>query len=390
MKTIGEFSSTEVAKKSASVCAQDSRLFLRRAYSQLVAVLITIVACLILLEIGLRISGRYQMGNMEGYFEKGSISYVVKKNVKKEVFWPTMSFTVCTSELGFRVPKPGPQHIGERPYYAVLGASDAFGNGLNYENTFVGILAEKMKQHDIDVVNMAVAGHHLLEQAAMFKDFAAAHVTNPPAAVVIVFNPLLIGGYDDIHQNVIVRRGDLFESDNWRIPLLRKALANTSAMYCFFRDTIRRIQYRQFQKEDVSLSFYVERFSSTHRIRHPEKTADFLKNLKELEQFIRSLNATPIYVYCPPAGVFQVNDLAAKGKLDPSLVDTEFFVEIVRTHSRAAGVKFIDLNPPVQERFNKGEKLNFDADGHYNGPTSEVVGKYLYEALKPEPRDDRP
>jgi hypothetical protein len=373
--------STHVGPEQASLGIPDQRN--RRLLAQAVVMFVTILACLAMLEVGLRMTHRYPMGNTEGYFAQGGISYLLKKNITKDVFWPSMSFTVHTSDLGFRSPKPGPQHIGEQPYYAVLGASDAFGNGLDYEKTFVGIFAERLKQHNIDVVNLAVAGHHLQEQAALFKSLTAS-VINPPQAVVIVFNPLLIGGYDDNHPNVVVRRGDLFEGDNWRMALTRKLLANTSASYCFFRDGIRRTQQKFFGREDFSLSFYVERFSSTHRIRQPEKTADFLKNLREFEQFIRSLNGTPICVYCPPAGVFQVNDLAAKGKLDPRLIDTEFFVDIVRTHCKAEGVKFVDLTPPVQERFNKGEKLNFDADGHYNGPTSRVVGEYLYGALQPE------
>ncbi len=372
-----------IPENGSTVRSSGSLQTIRRGLSKIGVVLVTLLFCIITLEVGLRATGRYHMGNLEGYFEQGGISYVLKKSVTKEVFWPTLKFSVHTSDLGFRSPKPGPQSIGGRPYYVILGASDAFGNGLDYEQTFVGIVAEKLKDHNIDVVNLAVAGHHLQEQAALFKSFTAS-VTNPPQAVIIVFNPLLIGGYDDNHPDVVVRRGDLFEGSNWRIPLLRKFLANTSAGYCFLRDGIRNTQRRYFKGEDAPLSFYVERFSSSHRIHKPEKTADFLKNLQELEQFVRSLNATPIGVYCPPAGVFHVNDLAAKGKLDPSLIDTEFFVEVVRKHCQVEGIKFIDLNPPVQERFSKGEKLNFDSDGHYNGPTSLVVGEYLYDALKPD------
>jgi hypothetical protein len=131
------------------------------------------------------------------------------------------------------------------------------------------------------------------------------------------------------------------------------------------------------------LSFYVQRFSSKHPIRQPEKTQDFLKHLKDLTDLIRSVNATPICVYCPPAGQIDLNDMVAKGKLESGLIDTQFFVDIVRQHCDAEGIRFINLEPPVQERYNKGEKLNFDADGHYNGPTSQMVGEYLYKVLAP-------
>ena len=346
-------------------------------------VVATLVVSLAMLEVGLRIIGRYPMSGSEGYHEKGGISYVLKKNVSKKVVWPTMSFTVHTSDLGIRSKQPGPRPFGTRPYYAVLGASDAFGNGLDYEKTFIGIFAEKMTSHNIEVLNFAVAGHHLLEQAALFKQFAAS-ASNPPKAVIVVFNPNFIGGYDDIHSNVTVRWGDLYPKDNWRIALIRKILSNSSTVYCFFRDGIRGAQQKFIGREDVALSFWIERFSSRHRIREAGKAEDFLAELEKLEQYIRSLSAQPIFVYCPPAGGFTLNDLASKGKIDSTLFDTKFFTDLIETHCKVAGVRFVNLEPPVQERFNKGGKLNFDADGHFNGPTSQIVGDYLYEVLRPD------
>jgi hypothetical protein len=356
---------------------------IRRMVNKGAVVVGTLVACVVLLEVGLRAIGRYQVDNTQGYFEQGGISFVLKKNVNKRVVWPTMSFTVCTSDEGFRAIKPGPAGVGQRPYYVVLGASDAFGNGLDYPETFVGILADKLNRHGIDVVNLAIAGHHLQEQTALFRTFVQSK-SRPPEAVLIVYNPLFIGGYDDNHPNVIVRRGDLFDKDNWKIALLRKTLGNTSAAYCYFRDGVRHFQQRFLAREDVSLSFYLERFSKDHRIHNPAKAEDFLKYVKELEQFIRSLGAKPISIYCPPSGIFMVNDLVAKGKLDAELIDTKIFPDLIASHCQADGVDFIDLTPPVQARFDKGEKLNFDLDGHFNGPTSRIVGDYLYEALRPD------
>ena len=75
--------------------------------------------------------------------------------------------------------------------------------------------------------------------------------------------------------------------------------------------------------------------------------------------------------------------MVAKGQLEAGLIDTQFFVDIVRRHCDAEGIRFVNLESPVQERYNRGEKLNFDADGHYNGPTSRMVGEYLYNVLVP-------
>jgi len=354
----------------------------RSLTARLLVVFVTLLCCLITLEVGLRAVGRYRMSGVSGYLEAGGPSYVLKKNVSRTVFWPGFSWNVHTCDLGFRARRPGPRNLDGKPYFAVLGSSDSFGNGLDYENTFIGVLDERMDAKGIEVVNMSIAGHHLQEQAALFKQFARS-TTNHPTTVLIFFNPNFIGGYDDNHTNVVVRRGELFPKERWRMAMAKMIIANSSASYCFFKDGIRRLQQKYVGREDFSLSFYVQRFSSKHPIHQPERTQDFLNNLKDLTDFIRSLNATPICVYCPPAGQIDLNNMVAKGQLEAGLIDTQFFVDIVRRHCDAEGIRFVNLESPVQERYNRGEKLNFDADGHYNGPTSRMVGEYLYNVLMP-------
>lgn len=345
-------------------------------------VLGTLFVCVLILEIGLRMIGRYKMGAVDGFLAPGGVSYVLQTNVTKTIIWPTLTFDVYTSDLGYRAAQPGPHEFGDKPYYAVLGSSEVFGNGLDYEDTFVGAFAQKMASNGIDVVNLAVPGHHLLEQVAVFKQFAAA-AKPAPKVVIVVLNPLLMGGYDDIHSNTTVRRGELFDKNQWRMALAKMIVANSSAAYCFFRDGVRSAQARYVGQRDYALTFYIERYSTKHRIREPGKTEDFLKELKDLERRIRDLNATPICVYAPAVGGFLLNDLKAKGKLDGSLFDTAFFADLARKHCEAEGIQFIDLEPLLQQRYDRGEKLNFDGDAHFNGPTSAAIGELLYEAIKP-------
>jgi len=369
------------AKPLGNTAANAKRGFLRTGV-QAVLVLCVIMGCLAMLESGLRLTGRYKMSGIEGYLAPGGISFGLKKNASKTVYWRTRSFAVHISDLGFRAPKTGP-HLTGKPYYAVLGASDVFGNGLDYEQTFVGVLAEKLAPHQVEVLNIGIGGHHLLEQSAMFEQYTKS-ATQAPAMVIIVLQPLFIGGYDDIHQGTTVRRGELFPEKNWRLPLAKMILANSSASFCFFRDAIRNIQARYSSRGDTSVSFYVQRYSTKHPIRSPEKSGDFLEKLEDLEAYIRSLGAVPVCVYCPPAGGFQLNDLVAKGELASDLVDSRFFADLVRMHCESKGVKFINVEPLLQQRYDRGEQLNLDGDGHFNEPTSRLVGEYLYEQLKPD------
>ena len=348
-------------------------------------VLGTLIVCLAILEIGLRATGRFQSGWITGYEAPRGVSYGLKENVSRRISWPSFSFYVYTDNLGFRSTRPGPRSLGEKPYDAVLGASEVFGNGLDYEQTFVGVFGEKMQQGGVEVLNMAVPGHHLLEQISIFEEYAAS-AEHQPGVVLICLNPLLIGGYDDIHKEATVKMGYLVEKDRWRIALAKVILSSQSAIYCFFRDSIRNIQSKYFTRNDLDLSFYLSRYSTHHPIRERERTEDFLKHLTKLEDHIRKLGATPVCVYIPTVGGFLLNHLKAKGQLTGEEFDTSFFPELIRQHCQSEDIRFIDVEPLLQSMYDKGEKLNFDGDAHFNGPTSRVIGEYLYESLKPAAR----
>lgn len=349
--------------------------------AQLAVILGTLAVCLLMLEVGLRVTKRFQSDGFIGYHVSRGVSYGLQANAAKRISWPTFSFTVYTDDQGFRFKHAGPRVLGGHPYWAVLGSSEVFGNGLDYDQTFVGVFGDKMARDGIDIVNMSVPGQHLLEQVALFKSYAVSAYPMPKV-VVICFNPLFIGGYDNIHEDVTVKMGYLVEKKSWKIALTKVFLSDLSATYCFLRDSIRHTQLRYFSRKDFDISFYEKTYSKRHSIRTTRRTEDFLKNLKEFEGFIRGLGATPVCVYSPAVGGFHLNELIAKGQLDGEQFETAFFPNLIQQHCRSEGIQFINLESPLQVLYDKGEKLNFDLDAHFNGPTSRFLGEYLYDAIK--------
>jgi hypothetical protein len=290
-----------------------------------------------------------------------------------------MSFTVYTSPEGLRVPKPGSVNV-DRPYYAALGASDVFGNGLDYEQTFVGVLADKLAQHKIGIVNMAVAGHHFIEQDIRFREFTKT-AKRPPSAVLLFLNPLVIGGYDDIHRDSFVIRGQIWERAEWKRAFVTGWLSEKSAAIRYFRDFYRKVQGKYLGKNDFSLDFYLQRYSSKHRLHDPKIKEDFLNKLKDFERYARSLNAEPICIYLPPVGGMYLGKLIEQGKVDAADVNVSFWNDLVREHCQAEGVRYINVEPLLQEKYDRGEKLNFDLDAHYNANASKALGDFLYDQL---------
>jgi hypothetical protein len=351
-------------------------------------VVATLLLCLSALEVSLRVLDRYPTGSMEGHLRQAAVGYRLRTNCTRVVQWPTMHFTVYTDDHGFRFKKPGPRVIGARPYYAALGSSEVFANGLDYEQSFIGVLADHLEPRGLDMVNMGIPGQAFMEQSLQFQEFTRSSGALPKK-VLIFLNPILIGEYDNMHENVVVRRGELFLKDHWRLPLLKLILSRSSTAYCFFRDTIRNSQVRYLPAKDVSASYYIEKYSTDLPIHRPEKTADFLKRLKELEDYVRSLNATPVCIYNPTVGGFLLDKLKAEGKIDGRLFDTQFFSRLAQKHCEEEGIQFINVEPFLQKKYDKGEKLNFDLDSHFNAATSRAVGDFIYQALEPDAKDHK-
>jgi hypothetical protein len=344
-------------------------------------VLLTVLFCLGTLEAGLRIRAGYGSFRIDGYYEPDEGTYRLKKNASQTVRWPTTTFSVHTCDLGFRNSQPGPRHFGQRPYVAVLGASEVFGDGLNYEQSFIGVFAEHMKRRSFDVVNLAVGGHSLDEQARLFGEFSRSGQP-APAEVLIVLNPLLMQEYDKDHREVTVHRGHLFGRD-WKMAYAKVILQKVSLTYTFLRDRFRNIQQKYFNRADYAAGYYEKMYSKQNPLHAPARREDFLRHLRNLEDDIVRLKATPVCVYCPTPGGFMLAKLKAQGQVNPQEVDTDFFRQLAKSHCLERGVRFVDLEPPLQKLFDKGEKLNIDLDSHFNAATSRVVGDALFAALDP-------
>ncbi len=123
------------------------------------AIVWTVLACLAGLEIGLRAVGRSPTNMAEGIADQYGDSFRLKKNITKTVKLPAFSYTVHTNEYGFRDASVGPKGLMGKPFDVFLGASDVFGNGVDFEDSFVGVFAQEASKRGIGVLNLAVGGH---------------------------------------------------------------------------------------------------------------------------------------------------------------------------------------------------------------------------------------
>jgi hypothetical protein len=349
----------------------------------LLLVLPTIVLCLALLEVGLRWKGRGPSNVTDDIFEPYRQAYRLKPNQTKVSHTPSFTCTIHTNALGFRDRAPGPRALA-LPYIAWMGDSATFANGVDYEESFVGRFGALSERRGIEVVNLAVGGHHLGEQEDLLQDFIAS-VPRKPDRIVFVFTPQLIALFEKRHEDLVLHGGYLFPRDRWIGPYAIVLLNNASSAYGFLRDGIRRVQAKLFPSGAKAAAEMLAMYARSFPAESEEVTRRFEDRVAGLDAQIRAAGVTPVHVYLPTTADLRAGELLALTSARAEDYDFEHYRDALARASLRAGVQLVDLTAVLKAEHAKGAPLGFAQDMHYNAAAQAVIAQALHdEILSPE------
>jgi hypothetical protein len=376
---LGPEGSSVIARAWALAAAMAGRLR-ATARPALLFVLPTLLACVALLEVGLRLQGVVPSNSTDGIFEKHRTTYRLRSSSTKLARTPSYACTIHSSSLGLRDAAPGGRAIGGAPYTAFLGDSITFGNGVEYGDSFVGVFAQAAERQGHEVVNLAIGGHHLADQEVLLADFLSA-VPRAPARVVVIFTVTFLTLFEADSSELIVKDGYLFDEHHWVLPYLTVKLGDASAAYGFFRDGIRKAQGRASLSSRKDAFGYLRDFSSATPWTSPELVARLESRLSMLDGRIRTTGATPVYVYMPSAPDLGAHESLAAAGVSADGYDFGRFHAILAGHAARSGIRIVDLRPTLERLHATGEPVSFMQDPHYNVAANWVIGQALAAAL---------
>lgn len=342
-------------------------------------VLPTLLACLVILEIGLRLQGRLPSNVTDGMFEPHGDAYRLRPNQRKVSRTPSYVSTIYTNALGFRDRATGPRRL-DRPYLAWVGDSATFANGVEYEESFVGRFGQAAEPRGLEVVNLAVGGHHLAEQEEQLRDFLAA-APRPPERVVVVLTPQLLDLFEQRHHDLVFKSGYGFPKDAWVVPYLVVLAGNASSAYCFFRDGIRQVQGRLWPKGPEVAAEMLGMYLRAAPAASPQVAARLEARLTALDERIRAAGSTPVHVYLPTTADLRLGELVALTGRRADDYDFDRFRDLLRRQAAGAGVALVDLDDVLRAEYAKGRPLGFARDMHYNAAANAVIGAALVDRL---------
>ena len=344
-------------------------------------VLPTLLVCIGLLEVGLRLSGRRPSNTTEGIFAPHGSAYRLRRNLDKVSRTPSFTTTIITNDMGFRDRAPGKRELGAVPYIAWVGDSITFANGVDYDQSFVGVFDELAAQRGVESANLAVGGHRFSDEEETLYEFLEA-VPVKPTWVIIVFTAMGITTFEQRYDDIMVKDGYLFPTKRWWIPYVTVTLGNTSSAYCFFRDGVRGVQARLRSGNPKSgLEILGDLFAKRGPWGRAEVPARFEARLAHLDERIRHFKAEPIYVYLPSGVDLRAKEFLALPGHDPADYDFEIFLRLLQHHAERAGVHVVNLLPLLQAHHDAGERLTFALDPHYDVAANRIIGMALRDTL---------
>jgi hypothetical protein len=351
-------------------------------FEKITVIMITLFFCVLLFEIGLRISGNKSSNVSQGEYAQHENTYRLEKNYNKVYNWSSGIFTVCTNSFGMRDKQTGKINVDENPYIVFLGASQVFGMGVDYEDSFVGILADYVSNKGIEIRNLAVGGHYFIEQEELLKDFIA-KVSRKPSLIIFSVNPASLRGFDHKHTNILVKSGYLFNRESWKIAYLKLTLQNNLSIYVFLRDVLWKLDsvWPILNIENKWLPNHLKLYLKDSRLNDQEEMKKLKDHLNRFENYCDQIGVKLIYLYVPLIDSFRMEKLLERFGEDSRNYDSSMYERIIKDYCKEHQRILLNPKPILKKHFDQGEKLRFDIDAHYNHFGNCVVGDYLIEKV---------
>ena len=320
--------------------------------------------------------------DLQGLYVSFGESYRLGAMVDTEAFWAVGRVTVHTDELGLRSDKD--RRYGAKPQDAVdvllLGDSQGFGNGVNFEDSLAGSLAILAAQDGKRVANASVGGHSLTTQLNLLRSLMDEHGLRPANLVVLV-TPVMLADCDRPNKAVVGSDGRLYGGQP-TIPVRMRLWVKTHLVtYSRLRDALRDsgIGANPARSSRAAYEFYrADRDSS----KTEEKLHSCLKALVD-EASTRRQKVHVVYLPSIVEADFEPMQRAAADEgviLQPDL-PFNLYGNVVRK----LGLTPVDLRQTFHQVREQGKMLNVLGDFHYSAALSKALSKNLWGALDLRP-----
>jgi hypothetical protein len=327
-------------------------------------------------EIAFRLAGDRVVNDGFGLFMPfGDRSYKMAPNAVSDFNLIQGRSVVYTNSLGLRCGAQGRTWIPGPTDLLIIGDSQSFGWGLNFESTMIGQLAAIAGRDGLSVQNAAIGGQYLSNEFELLQWLYAQGVR--PKRIAVLLTPYLIATAGSYNRAAVGSDGRLYDSvaQARRIGGLTTWLKMHVVVYPRLRAAALAALPTSKAKEDP---FALKIFRR-------DKTVEFLsKTLADVDRIRAWAAERGIGVtlgYAPLAAEYEFAPIAQAARDRKIAIDKDVPASVAAEVATRLNAKFVDLRPAIAGESAAGHKLTLTGDPHYNEKTSAIVAKALYAGL---------
>jgi hypothetical protein len=318
----------------------------------------------------------FDLGGLYVPFQKGN--YKLAPEVQTSARFASGPLAVYTDAFGLRCDKS--KHFAADRWQPInillIGDSQGFGNGVNFEETIAGSMAALAAERGYHIANASVGGHSLASQLQLARwlvEDQGLQVQN----FVLLLTPAIIHSPDKLNEAVVGADGRLYAESTTGVRFRGWAKRNL-VVYSRLRDAVRNLGIGADPTKNSStvLSFY-------DAARQQEMTQELLAIVEEFKGFAAAHGAGVQIVYVPltiEATFESVRQTAAKQNLS---IDPDVPYRVAASVAMHLHIPLHDLRPVLQQAHSDGQALIVKGDFHYSPSLSLACGAKLWGELAP-------
>lgn len=341
------------------------------------AVLAGLVLSIPCIEIALRLLGQHTTSNLIGLYQPFGRSggYKLSPNFRGDTDQLVGRFSVFTNGLGLR---GGKDDVGRSASAGdedilVLGDSQAYGDGLDYENSLAGQLASLARQRGMVVGNAGVGGHYLENQFELTQWLYDQGVR--PKHIIVLLDPYLIATAGIYNTAFVGSDGVLYEKESASRHHLTYWLKRHTVIYARVRNAIAKLHPAD--KTDLTPAA-VKFYSTAEEAKYREQTLRFLARLSA---WCAERHISTMLVYAPGVVEFKFDPLVQTGRSAGVEVDRDLPYRIANSAAASLSIAFQDLRPAMECESLDGQPLALSDQWHYSAPASATAARSIWEAF---------
>jgi hypothetical protein len=304
-------------------------------------------------------------------------SYKLAPDVKTSARFASGPLSVYTDAFGLRCDKA--KRFAANPHDPIdvllVGDSQGFGNGVNFEDTIGGSTAAVAAQQGYRVCNASVGGHSLASQLRVTRWLVEEQGLRV-RSFVLLLTPAMIHSSDKLNQAIVGDDGRLYGALGVKTRLHRWAKSNL-VVYSRLRDAVRNLGIGVDPTEGSATVFSFYQGEGEQEI--AEQT--LLSSIEEFRKFAIRNGAIIHLVYVPltvEATFESVRQAAAKRNIT---LDQDASFRVAAWVAARLKIPLLDLRPVLQQIHSDGQVLIVKGDFHYSPVLSRACGERLWSDI---------